>query len=722
VLAVSAGLFLVLSLDINGIVTDQSGRPVPRAIVQIVAADGTPAASTFTDADGAFRIANAPDGCRVQASLTGFTSATANCSSTAMTLKLSVAPVAEQVVVSATRTEAPAGQVGAAVTVFDGSDIDRLQQPLLADLLRGAPGTTVVREGAPGAVTSLFVRGGESNYTKVLLDGIPLNEPGGAFDLSNITTQNLERVEFVRGANSALYGSDAMTGVIQLFTRGGTTSHPDVNVSFEGGSFSTARGSGSIAGRSGRVDYSGDVTGFSTDNEVPNNHFRNVTVSGAVGVRVAQNASFRVVGRSEDGRAGVPGQTAFGRPDLDAFFTRHDSVFGATFDQTSGALHQQATYGLAISHQRSANLNIDPPYTPSFGDSVAPFEFEDFPYDDRTDLRRHHASYQADGTWSRGGSGTHVDTALVDWDGERATLMDALAGTTVPASRDNVGLSLQHQAMWSQVFVTAGIRVEHNASFGTATVPRVSAAWYAHTGSGSVGTTRLHASAGGGIKEPTILQSFSLNPYFLGNPDLRPERSRAIDAGVEQRFVHDRASVDVTWFDNRYRDIISTRTISFDPFTSQYFNIGLTRARGAELSGAVALVSGVKAKAGYTFTDSKILESATPEDPVFGTGNWAFRRPRHSGFVDVAWVGSRASLDLSGSFVGRRVDSDFSALVPPLTSNDGYALWNLRGSLQVVRQLSVTLAVDNLTDRQYMEPLGYPALGRAVRGGFRIRF
>ena len=716
----SAGLSLLLSLDVSGIVTDQSGRPVPRAIVQIVAKDGATAASTFTDANGAFHVASAPDGCRVQVSLTGFVTTTTECSGSGITIALAVAPVAEHVIVSATRTEAPAGQVGSAVTVFDGVEMERRQQPLLADLLRDAPGATVVRSGAPGGVTSLFVRGGESNYTKVMLDGIPLNEPGGAFNLSNVTTENLDRVELVRGANSALYGSDAMTGVIQLFTRRGTTDRPALNFWIEGGSFSTARGSGSVAGRSGQFDYSADVAGLTTDNDVPNDRFRNVTASGSAGVRFGREASLRFVARSEDGRNGVPGQTSFGRPDLDAFFTRHDGTLGISFDQALGAVHQHASYGLAISHQRSANLNIDPPYTPSFGGSVSPFEFSDFPYDSRTDLRRHHASYQADGTWSRGSAGTHVDTALVDWDGERATLTDALAGTAVPASRNNVGLSVQHQAMWSRAFVTAGLRVEHNGSFGTETVPRVSAAWYPHTGQGSVGTTRLHASAGLGIKEPTILQSFSLNPFFLGNPNLQPERTRAFDAGLEQRLAGDRVRVDVSWFNNRYKNIIGLQTVDPAAFTSQYFNIGLTRARGAELSGDVAIVQGFHAKAGYTFLDSEILES-TSSSPVFEAGNWAFRRPRHSGFVDVGWSDARGSIDLAGSIVGRRVDSDFSSLVPALTSNDGYALWDLRASARLTRWLSLTGAIDNLTDRQYMEPLGYPALGRAVRIGVRFR-
>jgi vitamin B12 transporter len=272
--------------------------------------------------------------------------------------------------------------------------------------------------------------------------------------------------------------------------------------------------------------------------------------------------------------------------------------------------------------------------------------------------------------------------------------------------------------MWASVFVTGGVRFEHNASFGNATVPRVSAAWYVHNGDGAAGATRVHASAGRSIKEPTILQSYSLNPFFLGNPDLAPERARGVDAGVEQRFAKDRVRVDVTWFDNRYKDIIALAT---DPatFQAQYFNIGLTRARGAELSGDVAIAEGIRVKAGYTFTDSEILKS-TSDSPVFQVGNPAFRRPRHAGFADVAWTGRRATVDLAGSFVGSRVDSDFSALVPGIESNDGYTSWDLRASVPLARRVSITGAIDNLFDSDHMEPLGYPVLGRAVRLGVRI--
>jgi outer membrane cobalamin receptor len=688
--------------------------------VQVITRAGATAASVFTDADGSFRIANAPEGCRLQASLTGFSTATADCATDApVKLTLAVAPIADHVVVSATRTEAPSGQVAAAVTVFDAADIAQRQEPLVSDLLRDAPGAMVVRTGAPGGVTSLFVRGGDSNYTKVLLDGVPLNDPGGAFDFSNITSENLDRIEFVRGADSALYGTDAMTGVVQLFTKRGATATPSFHFDAEGGSFSTARGSAGVAGKAGRTDYSLDGSGYSTDNNVPNNRFHNATFSGTVGAAFAHDAALRVIGRVEDGRAGTPGQTAFGRPDLDAYYKRLDGVLGVSFDQSLGAFHQRAAYGVDIQHQQSTNLLVDPPYTPSYGSSTAPFEFEDFTYDSRTDITRHHASYQVDQTWATAHAGTHVDTALVDWDDERVTLVDKLANTSVPASRDNIGVSLQHQALWSQVFVTAGVRFEHNASFGNATVPRVSAAAYLRKSTGRIGSTRVHASGGTGIKEPDFTQSFSTSPYFLGNPGLKPERSRSLDAGVEQRFANDRARIDVTWFDNRYKDIIGLQTVDPVLFTAQYFNIGLTTAKGAELSGDVALVSGLRAKAGYTYLDSDILQS-TSTSPVFQPGNEAFRRPKHSGFVDLAWLGRRATADLTGTFVGRRVDSDLSSLDPPLTSNPGYTLWDLRASARLTRRLSLTGAIDNLADRQYMEPLGYPALGRAFRIGIRI--
>jgi outer membrane cobalamin receptor len=305
-------------------------------------------------------------------------------------------------------------------------------------------------------------------------------------------------------------------------------------------------------------------------------------------------------------------------------------------------------------------------------------------------------------------------TAAVDWDGERGTLTDALAGTAVVARRDNVGWTLQEQVLWPRFFAAASVRVEQNDSFGTATVPRVSAAFVARASRGAVGETRLKASAGRGIKEPTLVQSYS--------PDLLPERSRSVDAGIEQRLAHDRLKIEATWFDGRFRNIISTRTLSFDPFRSQYFNIGETRAKGLELAGDAAPVAAVRFRGGYTFMPSRVTLSTSPESDVFAVGQWLFRRPRHAGYAEAVWSSSAVTVSLTGTFVGRRVDSDFSALEPPINSNDGHATWDLRAACRLSSRLTLTAAVDNVTDADYMDPLGYPALRRAFRAGVRVGF
>ncbi|MFN7915736.1 MAG: TonB-dependent receptor [Vicinamibacterales bacterium] len=713
----------------SGTVVDGQGRPLPRASVRVVTAAETdaqgsrPGMDGFTDDRGQFSLP-ITSSCRIEASLAGFRTATVPCAATDLRITLELAPVQETVVVTATRTGAPSGQTGVSTTTFGLEEIERRQNPPVADLLRTAPGTMVVQTGGPGGVTGLFVRGGESNYNTVLVDGIPVNEPGGTFNFNNLTTEQVERVEMVRGANSALFGSDAMSSVVQIFTKrgvAGTAGRPQVAAQVDGGSYGTMHANASVSGATARVDYALGAARFSTDNRVPNSGFENTSVSANVGTSLGSASTLRAIVRAELGRTGTPGQTAYGRPDLDAFYEHHDVLGGVAFDQqVSRAFRQRATYSLAASRQASTNLIEDAPYTPSFEGRVAPFEFYDFTFDSRTTLRRHHASYQGDWHAAAGPAGDHRVTVVADWTGERARLDNRLSGDLVQASRDNVGAAVQHQWLWRRVSTTAGARVEHNENFGTALVPRGSASVVVHRGHAAFGETRVRAAAGLGIKEPTVLQTFSTSPYFKGNPDLQPEKSRAIEAGVEQRLAADHLKLDATWFDNRYRNIIGLR--STGGYNSEYFNIGLTRARGAEFGAEVAPHATLRVRAGYTFLDSAIVESTSSFSPVFAPGQWAFRRPRHSGFVQGAWSWQRVTADVSGTLIGRFVDSDFSSLEPALLENVGRTLWNARASYRMTAAVTGILAVDNLTGRDYQEPLGYLALQRSVRAGVRVQF
>jgi vitamin B12 transporter len=716
---------------VSGLVVDQSGRPVPRAYVRVRDSALAEMPGVFADESGRFEIrAGDTSACRIEATLPGFQAASIPCASAAgsspVRLLLTVAPIQETTIVTATRTEAPSSQVGASATVFTADDLERRQAPLIADLLAGTPGAVVVRSGGPGSLASLFVRGGESDYNKVLLDGVPLNEPGGSFYLNNLTTEHLERVEIVRGAYSSLFGSDAMASVIQLFTRRGDGSSrgPRATAQVDGGTYDTLHATVGVSGAAQRLDYSLGTARFASDNRVPNSRLENTTLSANVGIALGRTATLRLIGRGELERVGTPGTTAFGAPDLDAFFDRDDHVGAVSLDQqVTRRFRHRASYSLTGSRQQSTNLTMDPPYRATFGGLIASRLSNDFLNDSLTELRRHHAGYQADMRIATGrGIGDHVLTLLADWDGERATFENRLADTRTVNSRDNAGVAAQHQMLWRRLFVTVGGRIERNESFGTTAVPRATVVYVVREGAGGNGRTQLKASAGSGIKEPTMLESFSLSPYFLGNPDLKPERSRSAEVGVEQRLAGDRAKVEFTYFDNRFADVITLVTTDPSTFAAQYSNVGLTRARGLEAGLIVAPLAAVQGRASYTLVDSEILESATPEHVLFGLGRQAFRRPRHSGSAGLSLNWKRAAADVNGTFVGPFVDSDFGLFNPPLVENPGHITWDARISLRLTSQLSGTLAIDNLTNRDYSEPFGYQPLRRVIRAGMRFTF
>lgn len=699
---------------VTGSVADTSGAALARAFVRLVDATGHERAATITDDRGQFAVDLAScGGCRIEAARVGFRTAAISVTAAEAAdatfhprLTLALAPIADTVVVTPTRDAAPASQLGATVTVFTADDITRRGTTSLADLLRETPGVTVVETAGLGGVTSLFLRGGQSSYTKVLLDGIPLNEPGGTFDFSSVTTSNVSRVEVVRGAQSALFGSDAMSGVIQLVTaRGGAGARPSLTGAVETGGYATNRAEGIMSGGARGWDYSVGLARFNTDNRSANNRFESSTVSWSAGRAWSPSLQLRAVGRLEQGRVGSPGQAAFGRADMDAFYDHTDVAAGVSLEQrVSASWTERVSYSLTRSRQDTTNLIADPPYTPSYGASVAPFEFYDYNYDNHNVLRRGIFSYQSD--WRIGGKVTQLVTAVVDWDAERATLTDRMDHTSLDASRNNVGTSVQHQVIGRRGSIVTSLRAEHNDSFGNEWVPRVSAALVAHSGQGAWGELTLKANVGRGVKEPTILQSFSQNAYYLGNPDLLPERARTMDVGLSQRLAGDRVRVDAVFFDNHFWNQISTRTTSFSPYRSQFFNMGAADARGVELSADVAPVRTLRLTAGYTRLN---------EDDLF-------RRPQHSAFVRAAWTQGRAAVDLDGRYVGRYVDNDFSSLVPAITSGGDYWTWDVAGRYRLTSRLEGYGRIQNLTDRDYMEPLGYLAWRRTAQVGLKVRF
>ncbi len=631
-----------------------------------------------------------------------------------------VPTVRETVVVTATGRDMPESKVGASIAVLDRQEIELRHALSTIDLLRTMPGVVAVRTGGVGNLTGVFVRGGESTYNKVLLDGMPLNEPGGAFNFASLSPENIERIEVLRGAHSALFGSDAMASVIQLFSVRPEMGRPQMNFTVDGGNYGTSHVAAGLGARTDALEYSVFSSFLRTDNREPNNENKTSTVSGHVTRAMTSGGSVRFLARGEFGRAGTPGTTAFGRPDMDAFFRHRDANFLGGWNQPIGSrVTQQTSYTYVMTGYQSTNLNADPPYRPRFGTLVAAFPSSDFLYDSETKLGRHHFQYRADAAVAP----NQTLTAAFEYDGERGTLTNHRS-TAAPQrpSRNNTGTTVQYEASNERVSLVGGLRFENNGSFGLYVAPRVAASWLVSegtAGNSGLGATRLRGSVGRGIKEPLFIQSYSPSPSFLGNPDLKPERSRGFDVGIEQRFAGNRVALEAIYFANHFDDLISLGP--FDPvtFNAQYENIGETRAAGLELVGTAVASGGLRFSGGYTFLDSKVVRS-TSSSPIFAPGRNLYRRPRHSGSVQASYSRDRVSLSLGGVFLGSRVDTDFN--FPTISSNDGYAVWNASGEVRFALRTAAFVTMDNLANRDYMEPFGYPALGRTVRVGIRTRF
>lgn len=730
-LVFAPGLWAQSSSTIAGTVVDSTGAALPRVTVRLLDSTDKEVRKELSDSGGRFRLERVPPGSyRVEASLTGFRrKIIAVDADSDLQIVLEVAPVGEYVTVTADRTETPTSLAGAATTVVDKRTIEDRRQLLVGSVLQSLPGVMVVRSGGLGTVTSVFVCGGESNYNKILLDGIPLNEPGGTFEFATFAEEDLDRIEIVRGPQSALFGSDAMASAIQFFSNRGNPENvrPRISLEFEAGKFQTLRGQAGLSGGYRRLDYAFGWSRLETDNQEPNNAFHNSTLSGNFGVGLGKNTAARLILRGNFGRVGTPGATAFERPDSDAFFSKADGYAGfALQNRTSSRWTQKLTYTFARTRQVSRDLFIDPPYTPTFEGHTAPFQFSDFLFDFLNDAQRQHVAYQSDVALGSVGriSGQHLLTFAFDWDGEHAFLDDRLNSPTLPtrAERNNFGGTFQDQAIWGRLVLTDGFRVEDNGSFGRTVVPRTSASYLIRQHGGTVGATRLKFNFGLGIKEPTFTQSFSPSPSFAGNPNLRPERARSFDYGVEQRLYGDRLKVELNGFSSLYREIIAVRTISFVPFQTMFFNLAQSRADGAEIVVEVAPRKGLRFGGNYTFLQGVIERSSRPTSPVFRQGQQLFRRPKDSGLVFAVWNWRQFALTSNAIFVGRRVDSDFASLAPPIISNPSYTKWDIAWTYRSGHHMTYFGIFENVLNQRYMEALGFPALRASYRVGARLMF
>lgn len=768
---------------LTGIVRDPLGARVAGARVTLATDLGVSAAAT-TSADGSFTFAALNAGLyEVAVSAEGFEPfAFAPVwvgRGTQVTLEatLQVGPLEQAVVVTAAAERIPQAQTGAPIAVIDARTLEIANTPDVLETLRDVPGTSVVQTGARGGTASVFIRGGAGNFNKVLVDDIPANDIGGAFDFAQLSTAGIERIEILRQTNSVMYGSDALAGVIAVTTRRGQTRQPALTYAADAGNLATFSTDAGVGGIVKRFDYFSEYAYFRTDNDVPNNAFRNRTYAGRFGLAAGSKTDISATIRRTDTKGGSPG--AFAANGLaDDSSQKNERTYASVSARSQIRNRWQAAirYGAAAQTLHFANPSpTGEPFDPfgfgatylgrlvtlrsANGDTTSGRAILDFggSYPSTFESRSTRRLVSGDTTYEAASSLSVSAGARY----EREQAYDDPGGKAV-ATRNNGGAFIEGRwGIARRHYVTAGLGVEHNAAFGEAVTPRVSIASYVRRPENGAGNdTKVVFNAGTGIKAPSVFQARSSlyelvknTPVAAGVDPIGPERSRSVDVGVEQGFAGGRARARVAYFRNTFRDLIeflspSALVRAGVPASSAgaarfgaYINAQSYRAQGLEVSLSSVPVREWRVSGSYTYLAAEVTRafSASPSfNPAFPNapigafsplvGARPFRRPAHSAALAVAYTPPRAEFAFSASLVGKRDDSTFltdqyfgnSLLLPNHDLDAAYQKVDLSAAYLFHRRLRGYVRIENLLDRKYEEAFGYPALPLTARVGFKL--
>jgi len=642
-----------------------------------------------------------------------------------VSIQLRLATASETVVVSATRTPVPGEAAGADVDTLNNEQLTVMQPVAADDGVRFLPGAVVNTAGQRGGLSSLFVRGGDSTYNKVIVDGVTINEPGGTFDFGTLPLTEGSRMEFVRGAQSTLYGSDAMTSVVQVWTRTGSTPVPEFRFGADGGNFGTANGYASLAGARGRFDYNVFGDQFNTNGFGINNANSDSVQGANVGTALSDQVSLRVHLRHSNSHTGVPGEWSFNGydplvdvngvmlplPPDPAEWSQLNSLLGSVelaVAAPSGWQHRFTGFDYLYRYN-DVNLNGDP-------DRVSPlFGQFDFPLHEYDHINRVGFEYQGDyseRSWTHTTVGYRIEN-------ENGVVGDLDFPPSASGQRLNQDAYLQQQLTRGRFSAIVGGRFVHSSVFGNIGVPRVALTLLARRGGDVFSATRLRFSYATGFKEPRLEETFAGAPYSVPNPELKPERVRAFEAGFQQDFFSGKYVLNATYFNNLFRDQINYETVNPTTFVGEYFNVNEAFAQGAEVGLQAKLRSRLLLNAAYTYTSTQILEDPAPTDSQYNPGQPLLRRPKHSATMLLSYLGTRWGANLSGSFVGRRPDDDFYGF--NINHAAGYVRADLGGWYAINRRVTAYANIENALDRRYNEVVGYPALPINFRVGFRFR-
>ena len=615
-------------------------------------------------------------------------------------------------VVTATRVPGALATPTATATVLYGDALRAEGVTHLADALQRVPGISIARSSSFGSQTALFMRGGQSNYVRVLVDGVPLNEPGGVLDLGRITLDDVERIEIVRGPASVLYGSEAVTGVIQLFTRrasAAASQHAEIG----GGSFGGRRASLGASGTGIGTAWSlqGDHHA-STGILEYNNAYRNDGLSASVALAPGAKNDLRLTSRYNASSYQYPTGSSGALEDRNAERTEHRLLIGLDAGRRWTARNETRVQLAANTlHPRTSDRGDSAADTLGFFGYLARGVVTRRVADLRHTVRVGEAQYVSlGGEFSR--------------DVERSSSVSLSEYGDFPdtfdAARETRALYAQALGDVSAFSYSLGARLDDNSAFGAFRTVRAGAAWR------FAPAARLRASVGNAFKAPGFFENFATG-FTVGNASLRPERTRSAELGVEAA-VGQGTTLRLTGFSQHFRDLIQYTFAPPSPGDPNYFNIAEANAGGVEVEASVADVAGFRVSGSYTWTDTRVVDAGfdSGAGANFVAGGRLIRRPEHSASVQIArTVAALGTFSAVATRTGAREDRDFSGfpatpvMLVAFTTVDLSAELGLPAGLLPLAR--VQLRVENVGDVRYERIVGFAAPGRAFYAGLKLR-
>ncbi len=717
----------------SGTVFDAGGRPVAQAQVTLFH-DLEVLDQQQTRADGTFKFKGLASGqyqlnatasgeasTKVEANIQGAEAKTFD-------LHMQLTAVQQQVVVSAALGGVPATEVGSSVSVISGQEIQDRAALNLLDVLPGIPGVEVSQAGRYGGVSGVYVRGGQSNYNLVMIDGIEVNEFGGSFDFAPLPADGVQSVEVTRGPESALYGPNAVTSVINIVTTQGNGT-PHFSVETEGGNFYTREFDGDDSGVTKGINWGFNLSRMNSGGLVQNDNYRDQSIFVSLGYHrsVRRRLDFHFIGNAND--AGVPG--AYGS-DPDNLFTGIDTY----------SRDKQNLFGWAGTYSEQINSKFRQVSTIDV--STNDYYFRSPFGDSYSNNLRAVANTRSEVTVSR----TDELVAGFEYNREQVKNTFIADGNNVPFVLPRTSLAFFAEDRWNparRLFITAGFRVDDLRTdklpadaFGERPLlpasdlakfnPRVSAAYMLREShGGAFDGTRLHASFGTGIRPPD-----GFNLAFTDNPNLKPETSTSFDVGVEQRFIDGKAVLDLTFFDNHFKNQIVTlggSLTNLSSFTSG--NLGNSLAEGMELSFKIHPLPSLELGASYTLdkTEVQSLDGSSLALAPLQVGQSLDAEPRTFGGFNVTWRHRNLMLNSKAYIRGQALDVEpnfglgaCAESLPCQFEDPGYFRWDGGFSYRLPKGFEIFGRMDNLLNRKYEEVLGYPSLPFNFLAGVRYSF